>query len=211
VDKQHIIDEIKRLARNNKGVPLGRKIFEREIGIRTTDWYGKHWARWSDAVLEAGFSPNTAQTAYDDEFLIEKMIGFIRELRHYPVIGELRIKARTGGGFPNEKTLSRFGSPKQIAARITEYCRERGVHDDVIEICLERCAREDHPTMFARRSRPDETTRSAQPEEMGFVYLLKSGAYYKIEKLGTVPGFGNTLLIMHANAAQNWAASDAPG
>ena len=26
------------------------------------------------------------------------------------------------------------------------------------------------------------------------------------EKTGT-PGFGNTLLIIHANAAQNWAAS----
>jgi len=28
-----------------------------------------------------------------------------------------------------------------------------------------------------------------------------------LEKLGTLPGFGNTLLIMHANGAQNWAAS----
>lgn len=183
VDKQHILDEIKRLARINNGAPLGRKIFERDTGIRTADWYGKYWARWSDAVLEAGLSPNTVQEAYDDTFLIEKMISFIRELRHCPVGGELRIKARSGKGFPNEKTLGRFGSPKQFAARIIEYCRERGGYDDVIEICLERCAREDRPTQFARKPRADEReVGSAQPGEIGFVYLLKSGAYYKIGK-----------------------------
>jgi hypothetical protein len=38
--------------------------------------------------------------------------------------------------------------------------------------------------------------------------LLNGGAVAGVrEKLGTLPGFGNTLLIMHANAAQNWAAS----
>jgi hypothetical protein len=53
VDKQHIIDEIKRTAAANGGIALGLARFEAETGIATRDWHGKHWATWSDAIVEA--------------------------------------------------------------------------------------------------------------------------------------------------------------
>ena len=74
MDKAHIIREIRRTAEANGGVGLGWRRFEEETGIRYYDWYGKFWTRWSDAVREAGFEPNRMSEAYDDGFLLEKLV-----------------------------------------------------------------------------------------------------------------------------------------
>ena len=68
--KHHILDEIKRTARENGGVPLGKERFFQETGIRYEDWFGKYWVRWGDAVQEAGFAPNRMQDAYNEDVLI---------------------------------------------------------------------------------------------------------------------------------------------
>ena len=78
--KQHILEEIKRTAKANDGAPLGRQRFFTETGIKDSDWFGMHWARWSDAVREAGFTPNQKNEAYEHELLVEKYIGLTREL-----------------------------------------------------------------------------------------------------------------------------------
>ena len=64
VDKQHIIDEIKRTAAENGGAPLGSARFAGETGIAKRDWYGKVWRSWGDALVEAGFQPNQFNVAY---------------------------------------------------------------------------------------------------------------------------------------------------
>jgi Homing endonuclease associated repeat len=61
MSKQQILDEIRRTAKANGGLPLGHKRFEQETGIGYHDWWGKHWGRWNDALQEAGFAPNTLQ------------------------------------------------------------------------------------------------------------------------------------------------------
>ncbi len=81
MNKRHILDEIKRTAAANGGVPLGMQKFFRETGIKRHDWLGKIWARWGDALREAGFEPNQMQAAYSGDVLIEKFISLIRDLR----------------------------------------------------------------------------------------------------------------------------------
>jgi hypothetical protein len=56
--KQEILDEIKRTAAANGGKPPGSRTFATETGIQESEWLGKHWARWGDAVHEAGLVPN---------------------------------------------------------------------------------------------------------------------------------------------------------
>ena len=79
MDKQHIINEIRRIAEKNNGLPLGVGRFYAETGIRRADWFGKYWARWGDALVEAGYEPNKLQGPYEDEFLLEKLVSLIRE------------------------------------------------------------------------------------------------------------------------------------
>lgn len=172
MNKQHILDEIRRTAKENKSVPLGKERFLRETGIKESDWAGKFWVRWSDALREAGFSPNQMQTAYSDGVLLEKFIGLIRELGHFPVRNEVRLKSRNDSEFPSDTTFDRFGNPKQFASKIIEFCQKHGGYDDVVELCSERLSRKEQ---FSNKKE-----EAAASEQLGFVYLLKSGRNYKI-------------------------------
>jgi len=170
VEKQYILDEIKRAATANGGVPLGRGRFAKETGIKESDWAGKYWPRWSDAIREAGFEPNRLQWRYDDGTLIEEYIRLIRELARFPVVTEVRLKCREDSTFPSSKTFERFGSKQQFAAKILDYCSGRTEYKDVMALCAQVAK----PPQDAL----EQVTRSE--EVLGFVYLMKSGRYYKI-------------------------------
>ena len=170
MDKQHILDEIKRTAKANEGVPLGRLKFHGETGIGENDWL-KFWARWSEAVLEAGFEPNQRQQAYDEGALLDRLIGLIRELRRFPVRRDVQLRARRGDGFPAFTTVRRLGTKTVIAAKLLKHLQGRDGYDDVVSICKLLV----------------EITAATQPIEsdagsftMGYVYLMKSGRNYKI-------------------------------
>ncbi|MGA8220732.1 MAG: GIY-YIG nuclease family protein [Candidatus Acidiferrales bacterium] len=169
--KEHILKELRRTAEANGGVPLGRLSFLKETGIKESDWKGKFWARWNDVVREAGLEPNQKQGAFDESFLIEKLIALMRELGRFPVVAELRMKKRSDARFPNSKVYERrFGTKTQLVAKIRDYCHGRTGSDDVVAMCS---AVIDHQGL--------ETESDAESEEsIGFIYLMKSGRFYKI-------------------------------
>ena len=55
--RERIIAEIRRLVAAN-GSPPGRGTFEAATGFVRSQWYGVYWARWGDALVEAGFAAN---------------------------------------------------------------------------------------------------------------------------------------------------------
>ena len=169
--KQHILNEIKRTAAANDGVPLGVSRFFQETGIKDSDWCGKIWARWGDAIREAGLKPNRLQAAYSEDLLIEKFIGLARDLGRFPVASEVRMKARLDDSFPSHNTFSRFGSKHRFAAKILDYCKNRAGYDDVIALCMPIAI----PPQVA-----DDKDESEPEGAIGFVYLMKSGRHYKI-------------------------------
>lgn len=177
MNKQHIIDEIVRTAEKNGGHPLGKQRFQLETGIKQSDWYGKYWARWGDAVKEAGYQPNTMQSSYDEGWLIEQLISFIREIKRFPVSGEFRLKARTDSTFPSHDTIRRFGSKAAIAKKILNYCQEKSGYDDIIVIC--------EPLAYIEVKR-NEVKDSEDDSDFGYVYLIKSARYYKIGRSNSI-------------------------
>lgn len=182
MSKRHIIEEIKRTAAANGGRPLGHRKFSTETGIQYADWYGKHWARWSDALLEAGFGSNAMQAAYGEPLIFDKTIELIRKLGRFPAISDLLMARRHDSKFPSEKTFRRFGSKEQLAARIAEYCREKPGHDDVVGWCAERVS-------VRRKATEEDTGHPPDREEKvatGFVYLMTSGRHYKIGRTVSV-------------------------
>jgi hypothetical protein len=173
MNKQQILEEIRRTTKANGGAPLGHKRFEQETGISYHDWWGKYWGKWSDAVREAGFAPNSLRDAYSDELLLEKMALFVRELGRFPGNGDIRLKKRSDPSFPNDKSFdAHFGTRLKLRQAVVEYCRVNPGFDDVPPLCGPIAS----------------NTESPQVEEMrvsaivGFVYLMKSGKHYKIGK-----------------------------
>lgn len=168
MDKQHILDEIRRTAMANNGKALGRERFFTETGIKDSDWYGKHWIRWSEAVREAGLTPNHMNEAYPDELLVTCLVSLCRELGRFPVSGDLRMKARNSSEFPSHTVFTRLGPKNQLVRRVAEYCKNNEGFEDVLALC---------PTAI----NPTATRGTTEiGQEHGFVYLLKSGRYYKI-------------------------------
>ena len=180
MNKQHILDEIRRTAKANGGVPLGMDRFLTETGIKEFDWRGRYWARWNDAVREAGFAPNTRRPKTDEDVLLTQLGTFIRELGRYPTVGEMRLRKRANAPFPNHKVLERGGSRQQWIERLAAFCDRTDAWSDVAAICR---------TIAATASETREP-ESGAGFEAGYVYLalMKVGREkrYKIGKADIV-------------------------
>lgn len=191
--KQHILDEIMRTAVENGGQPLGRQRFLEATGIRESDWSGKYWARWNDAVQEAGLEPNQMQDAIPDEQLFVHYAGLIRELGHIPTSPEVRLKARSSPDFPSHNVFARLGSKQERIARTHAFCIQRADYQDVAEIC--------EPHLTRQETGSEEEHEESQPEP-GFVYLIKSGRYFKIGRTTSLVRRERELAIQLPEPAQ---------
>jgi hypothetical protein len=172
MNREQIISEIRRTAKANGGVPLGRGKFSTETGIKVTEWYCKFWIRWGDALEEAGFAPNRMNEAYQTDEIIEKLIALTRELGRFPVIGDIRMKARQDPGFPSHTVFTRQGSKQELLSKVLKFCKEHPGFDDIIPRCEES----------SKADKLSNQNEVANVEVDGFVYLLKSGKYHKIGK-----------------------------
>lgn len=174
MNKIHIINEIIKTTKENNGIPPGRKKFEHETGIKYTDWYGKYWTKWGDAVKEAGFKPNKMQSAYDENWLTEQVILLIRELKRFPTGGDFMMKSFNTDNFPNRKTIQRgLGRKHELVQKIINYCKGKPECRDIIEICNE---------IQGTFKEKDDYVSKETDIQFGYVYLMKSGRYYKIGK-----------------------------
>jgi len=174
--KQHILKEIRRTAEANGDRPLGFRTFQRQTGVRYADWFGRYWKSWGDAVREAGFEPNVLQSRISDDELLERFVQFARELGRVPVKGDMRLKRRNDPDFPNDKVFERFGGKRRLVNRAREYCLSRDDLKDALALFSEAAISEESETA--------PTRSAAQPT--GFVYLIKSGRYYKIGRTNSV-------------------------
>lgn len=128
MEKEYIIEEIKRTAKENGGIPLGVRKFASETGIKEYDWLGIYWSKWSDAIKEAGYEPNIFSKAYAEELLIKKLIELIREKGKFPTCRELLLKTRNDQTFPSERAFRRFRTNREKAIKIIQYCEKQGAY-----------------------------------------------------------------------------------
>jgi len=178
MDKQHIFDEIKRIAKDNDSKPPGQERFETETGIKRSDWYPHHWLRWGDALKEAGLTPNKFKTAYDQNMLLEVLVGLTRELGHFPLHGEIRRKAKQDPTFPSHTVFDRLGGKQKLVSLLVEYCKAHSGFDDILDICA---------GVSNAETRSAKTDReSANQVVIGFVYLIKFGRHHKIGRTNAI-------------------------
>lgn len=168
--KDDILKEIRRTAKENDGVPLGRGRFESITGIKPYDW-GRYWPRFGDAQKEAGYEANTLRSAFADDFLFEKFITLVRELGNFPVLGDIRVKQANTPGFPSYKTFYRKDTKQQLAAKLLKYSESKG-YKDVMKICQE--------VLKELEKHEEQVEEKFADEKIGSVYLVKSGRYFKI-------------------------------
>ena len=167
--KDEILEAIKLTTTANNGAPLGKGSFEQKTGIKETQWRGLYWARWGDALIEAGFNPNTVPERIDESVIFDKLIPAIRYYKKLPTKPELQIYRRTiDKDFPSLTTIEkRFRSRANLYIALAQYINGKPEYDDVTILC------EQFTT---------EEAESIEKLSEGLVYLLKSGEHYKIGK-----------------------------
>jgi hypothetical protein len=169
VDKSQIVRLIRRIADESGGVPPGQRRFMAETGVKEKQWRGRYWARWGDAVKEAGFAPNQSAEAYGPDVLAERTVSLCRRLGKFPTWAELTMEKRTDPNFPSMGAFRRagLGTMPALAVKVTEFCEERQGYEDVLTY-----------TRGLARQAPASATADGMRE--GSVYLIKAGRHYKI-------------------------------
>jgi hypothetical protein len=167
--KQTIILEIKRIASVNEGKPPGKITFERETGIKQSSWTGVIWARWGDALVEAGYSPNAFQSKSDETHLLTKLCEAFRHYGRVASEAELRLYHRNiDPDFPSHGTFNlNFGSKAATLKRLKEWIEGKPDFSDVVSILPITMSEKEGDSKFLKQ------TDSS-------VYLIKSGKHFKI-------------------------------
>lgn len=181
VDKGEILDEIRRCAAENGGVPIGRERFVAETGIKPSHWNGIYWVTWNDAVREAGFEPNAMnERKLDEDGMLSHLALLTRRLGRYPTSAEMVRECRTDSMFPSAKTVrARIGGKQEVVSRLREFAKSHDDFADIYEIISAECDSE----------KPDETDEPAESvaaQALGVVYLVRSGRYHKIGRSNDV-------------------------
>jgi Meiotically Up-regulated Gene 113 (MUG113) protein len=125
-----------------------------------------YWARWGDAVVEAGLQPNTKTIAFDEQFVLGKIADACRHFGKIPTVMEFRIYRKTHPKFPNDRGISRrFGTRSEMLRQLAAWANADGSRTDVAAMLAGIVA---------------ESTPERSPPTEGYVYLIRWGAHYKI-------------------------------
>jgi Meiotically up-regulated gene 113 len=163
--RERILAEIKRLAATNGGKPPGQNVFSKETIFRSHDW-GKYWARWSDAVKDAGLTSQEWNPKKDITFYYPLFADSIRRYTRFPTDRELDLFRNTHPQIPANNTLrNHFGSKAGLVDAIRKWAAVTDDYKDIVELLPEALEPESVPL---------------KSEKEGHVYLIKSGAFYKI-------------------------------
>jgi hypothetical protein len=165
--REKILKKICELSTKTDGRPPGARRFETETGIPQHAWRGVHWARWGDALKEAGFEPNLKQGKIEEEFFLTKLAEACRHFGKFPTAMELRMFQRKDTKFPNVKSITRhFGSLTNVPDHLARWVKENDGYFDLVKMLGE-------PAEELQR-------RPATSLKEGLVYLIQSGGHFKI-------------------------------
>lgn len=171
MEKTHIIEQIQRTAAANGGIAPGWRKLAAVTGINYSDWCGVHWARWNDALGEAGFAPNRLTQAYEESELLGLYAGYTSELGQLPTGTDLRLKTKRDPHFPNDRTFDRLGSKLEIVAKLISYCRDKPELTEVASLASK---------YFSSHQTQEKEVSSNSDRVCGYVYMIRYGRKYKI-------------------------------
>jgi hypothetical protein len=166
LSKESIVSAYNNLVRA-RGVLVGAGVFEGEKGISRYYWAGGHWRSWSEFQKYAGHSPNLPTQKIADEIVLERFAELALEQERIPTGSDLVLKRKTDPLFPNPTCFRRWGNRDRLLRQVVDYGAGKEQFAHVLELL-----RSGISSSLDRRLEAFNTN--------GFVYLIRSGRYYKL-------------------------------
>lgn len=164
--RDKIISEIQRLSAKH-GKTIGRELFEKETAIGASAWLGVYWARWGDALKDAGFEPNAKTAKIDSDFYFQRLAAAFRHYGKIPTTAELRLYRNIDRTLPTHSTLEKtFGTKDGMLRQLKAWVSNKPEYADISDLLSDLPAPADDPI--------------SPPAKDGWVYLLKYGEFHKI-------------------------------
>jgi hypothetical protein len=171
--RESIIDNYRELVRERNGAPIGEGIFIRETGISKYYWRAGYWRTWSAFQAEAGYAPNAPNEKIPDDTLLHRFAELALERNEIPTQADMMLKKKEDPSFPGRLTFNRFGDRAALLTKLADYCDGKDQFAPVL-----RLLKEGIPGTVSHRL---DVFRVK-----GFVYLLRSGKYYKLGRTNAV-------------------------
>ena len=164
-DRNHIVEEIRRVA-NKIGRSPGIAVFEAETGIARSEWHGKIWRAWGDALREAGLQENGLNAKLSEDSVLRQFALAVRHFGRIPAMVDLRMFARQNEGFPSHNVFTNnFPGKAGLVSAFCHWVRNNPEFSDLL-------------SLLPDQQEPVEVRSDVIRE--GFVYLLRSGDHFKV-------------------------------
>ena len=168
--RDEIIKEIQRIAKLLGRSP-GVEAFARESGIKRHHWLGVYWARWSDALADAGLETNSLNSRKNSAEILKRLADLSLSKGRVPAKAELKLVKRDDPTFPHDEVFTRhFGGRIGLYASLAKLAETSPEYAELLTILPARKQLETKPS-----------TRAA-----GWVYLLQSGNHFKVGRSDTL-------------------------
>jgi hypothetical protein len=156
-----------------EGRLIGERIFMKETGISQYSWNGGFWRSWSAFQGDAGHKPNSQTQKIPDEAILRRFALLAMEMGEIPKEADIDLKRRQDTSFPNRSCYRRWGSRNALLTRVAEYCTGKPEFEPVLEKLNE-----------GNSIAVDRRLVSLQVK--GFVYLLRTGKFYKLGRTNAI-------------------------
>ena len=171
--KESIITAYNDLVAEKGGKVIGEGIFMRESHFSRYYWHGGFWRSWSAFQTEAGHTPNGPTQKTEDEMLLQRLAELVLEQKVIPTEPDLVLKRKEDPSFPSKSCFRRWGAREVLLSKLAEYCEGKPEFKVVVEILKQGVS-------------GNLERRVDSFQISGFVYLLRSGKYYKLGRTNAV-------------------------
>jgi hypothetical protein len=142
--------------------------------ISSSGWL-PYWSRFGDLQRDAGFERNRLQPAYDEEYLLDRLIALARENGRLPTSREVVTKAHSDPSFPSHTVYSRRWTRAAMIQAVLDYCADKPEHADIVAM------------VEPLTQTPPTDDAATEGSRYGFVYLVQAHrGEYKIGRTNLV-------------------------
>jgi hypothetical protein len=174
LNRDEILQAIRDLAAE-LGRPPGIKAFRARYSTPASAFNGMYWARWTDAVREAGLQPCDPPARIEDGAILAALATLTLRLGRFPTQAEMAMRKKEDPSFPAEAVIRRrLGSKSAQIEHLRAWAASQHEYTDLHEVLAGETA------TAQPQVQPAAADEQASATSDGCVYLMRSGGRYKI-------------------------------